>query len=403
MLAASKQGTRYPFSFTGRGGEYFKIWIVNILLSIITLYIYSAWAKVRTRRYFAGNTVLDNSSFDYHATGKQILLGRIIAVVLLIIVTVGGVIDPFVSIGGFVILALLLPWAVWRSIKFNMRMTSYRNVRFGFDGKLGPMYMYLLVMPLIPLLVAAVVAGGLYMSGIVAVPELASIGAVGVFAMYLMYPWVHKRLANYMLRNYRYGTAKFSGELSTGRFYAIYIKAFVLSLMASFAILLVGGAIAFLVSFLLSSLGLVSADFFESFFEDPEQVGQAGSVLAILSVVFVYLLMFFIGTLVKSYFYSRVREHLFANGLIDQRVDPESTVTARGLWWVSISNILILVFTLGFGYPWTKVRMARYISDNSAVHAEDSLDNFVSDERDKVGALGEEFGDAFDMDIDVGF
>ena len=47
--------------------------------------------------------------------------------------------------------------------------------------------------------------------------------------------------------------------------------------------------------------------------------------------------------------------------------------------------------------------MARYISDNSAVHAEDSLDNFVSDERDKVGALGEEFGDAFDMDIDVGF
>ena len=114
MLAGSKQGTRYPFSFSGRGGEYFKIWIVNILLSIITLYIYSAWAKVRTRRYFAGNTVLDNSSFDYHATGKQILLGRIIAVVLLIIVTVGGVIDPFVSIGGFVILALLLPWAVWR-------------------------------------------------------------------------------------------------------------------------------------------------------------------------------------------------------------------------------------------------------------------------------------------------
>ena len=223
MLAGSKQGTRYPFSFSGRGGEYFKIWIVNILLSIITLYIYSAWAKVRTRRYFAGNTVLDNSSFDYHATGKQILLGRIIAVVFLIIITVGGIIHPFISIGGYVILALLMPWAVWRSIKFNMRMTSYRNVRFGFDGKLGPMYMYLLVMPLIPLLVAAVVAGGLYMSGIVAVPELASIGAVGVFAMYLMYPWVHKRLANYMLRNYRYGTAKFSGELSTGRFYAIYI------------------------------------------------------------------------------------------------------------------------------------------------------------------------------------
>ena len=399
MLAASKQGTRYPFSFTGRGGEYFKIWIVNILLSIITLYIYSAWAKVRTRRYFAGNTVLDNSSFDYHATGKQILLGRIIAVVLLIIVTVGGVIDPFVSIGGFVILALLLPWAVWRSIKFNMRMTSYRNVRFGFDGKLGPMYMYLLVMPLIPLLVAAVVAGGLYMSGIAAVTELAGLGVVGVFAMYLIYPWIHKRLANYMLRNYRYGTAKFSGELSTGRFYAIYIKAFFLSLLVYFAVLLVGAGIAFL----LSSLGILGPDFFESFFQNPEQFGQTGSILGILAVVFFYLVIFFIGTLITSYFRSRLREHLFDNGILDQRVDPESTVTARGLWWISISNILILVFTLGFGYPWTKVRMARYIADNTVVHAEDSLDNFVSDEKVKVGALAEELGEAFDMDVDVGF
>ena len=399
MLAGSKQGTRYPFSFSGRGGEYFKIWIVNILLSIITLYIYSAWAKVRTRRYFAGNTVLDNSSFDYHATGKQILLGRIIAVVLLIIITVGGIIHPFISIGGYVILALLLPWAVWRSIKFNMRMTSYRNVRFGFDGKLGPMYMYLLVMPLIPLLVAAVVAGGLYMSGIAAVTELVGLGVVGVFAIYLIYPWIHKRLANYMLRNYRYGTAKFSGELSTGRFYAIYIKAFFLSLLVYFAVLLVGAGIAFL----LSSLGILGPDFFESFFQNPEQFGQTGSILGILAVVFFYLVIFFIGTLITSYFRSRLREHLFDNGILDQRVDPESTVTARGLWWISISNILILVFTLGFGYPWTKVRMARYIADNTVLYAEDSLDNFVSDEKDKVGALAEELGEAFDMDIDVGF
>lgn len=47
--------------------------------------------------------------------------------------------------------------------------------------------------------------------------------------------------------------------------------------------------------------------------------------------------------------------------------------------------------------------MARYIADNTVVHAEDSLDNFVSDEKDKVGALAEELGDAFDMDVDVGF
>ncbi len=35
---------REPFSFTGTPREYFGIWIVNVLLTILTLGIYSAWA-----------------------------------------------------------------------------------------------------------------------------------------------------------------------------------------------------------------------------------------------------------------------------------------------------------------------------------------------------------------------
>ena len=67
-----------PFEFTGRAGEYFKIWIVNILLTFLTLGIYSAWAKVRTRRYFYGNTFLQDSSFEYLADPLKILKGRLI-------------------------------------------------------------------------------------------------------------------------------------------------------------------------------------------------------------------------------------------------------------------------------------------------------------------------------------
>jgi uncharacterized membrane protein YjgN (DUF898 family) len=38
-----------------------------VLLTIVTIGIYSAWAKVRRLRYFYGNTFLAGSSFDYHA------------------------------------------------------------------------------------------------------------------------------------------------------------------------------------------------------------------------------------------------------------------------------------------------------------------------------------------------
>ncbi len=75
----------HHISFTGTGGEYFKIWIVNIFLTIITLGVYSAWAKVRTKRYFYGNTVLDGVPFEYTADPIRILIGRLIAFAFVIL------------------------------------------------------------------------------------------------------------------------------------------------------------------------------------------------------------------------------------------------------------------------------------------------------------------------------
>ena len=65
------------FEFRGSATEFFGIWIVNLLLSLLTFGIYSAWAKVRTKKYFYQNTYVAGRSFDYHATGGQILIGRI--------------------------------------------------------------------------------------------------------------------------------------------------------------------------------------------------------------------------------------------------------------------------------------------------------------------------------------
>lgn len=74
----------YPLQFTGYGKEYFKIWIVNIALTLVTFGIYSAWAKVRTMRWFYGHTLLDGQAFSYLATPIQILKGRLIAVAVLV-------------------------------------------------------------------------------------------------------------------------------------------------------------------------------------------------------------------------------------------------------------------------------------------------------------------------------
>ncbi len=73
-----------PLHFNGNGAEYFGIWIVNLLLTIVTLGIYSAWAKVRRLQYFYRHTELAGSSFDFHGSPIRILIGRLIALAMLI-------------------------------------------------------------------------------------------------------------------------------------------------------------------------------------------------------------------------------------------------------------------------------------------------------------------------------
>lgn len=133
--------------FNGKGEEYFRIWIVNTLLSIVTLGIYSAWAKVKNTKYLYQNLSINNHRFNYHAQPIQILKGRLIAIFTLFLVTLLGLLNDavyFISIIAFIFLA---PWLINKSLSFNMRMTSYRNVRFDFQGDYWNTFIWIFIAP----------------------------------------------------------------------------------------------------------------------------------------------------------------------------------------------------------------------------------------------------------------
>ena len=109
---------RATLTFGGRAGEYFGIWIVNILLSILTLGIYSAWAKVRNRRYFYGHTELVGHAFDYLASPIAILKGRLIAFFILVLYIGVDYLVPG--------LGLLFILAIWLAYRFTaVRRTTH--------------------------------------------------------------------------------------------------------------------------------------------------------------------------------------------------------------------------------------------------------------------------------------
>ncbi len=124
-----------PLEFRATGAEYFRIWIVNLLLTIITIGIYSAWAKVRRLRYFYGSTSLDGTSFEYHGKPIPILKGRLIAVGAYLVFFARR---PLVAgPRRFVLLPLVIfgvPWIIMKARLFQMRMSSWRGLRFNFHG-----------------------------------------------------------------------------------------------------------------------------------------------------------------------------------------------------------------------------------------------------------------------------
>ena len=129
-----REAQHHAVTFTGNGREYFGIWIVNVLLSIVTLGIYSAWAKVRRMQYFARNTQIDGASFDYHGDPKAILKGRLIAFALFAIYQFAGIAHPFLGVGVAIVLAGVMPALLLRSLRFRLYNLSYRGLRFHFTG-----------------------------------------------------------------------------------------------------------------------------------------------------------------------------------------------------------------------------------------------------------------------------
>ncbi len=223
--------------FTGSGKEYFRIWIVNILLTIVTLSLYSPWAKVRRLQYFAQNTFVGNHSFYFHGNPMAIFKGRIIAGPVLLISSF-----PFLESLTSTIISLLLfallPFVLQRSQRFKLSNTSYRGLRFAFDGTVKQAYLavgfpYLLAVFLfyLPSLYTEITGNSHGMWA-----YLSYFGAV------LLSPLIHFNWRKFTISHSRFGNLKSLEKLNTGDFYWTYFTAFGLALLVllAYAIVTVG-------------------------------------------------------------------------------------------------------------------------------------------------------------------
>jgi uncharacterized membrane protein YjgN (DUF898 family) len=378
-----------PIEFNGSGGEFFKIWIVNLILSILTLGIYSAWAKVRTNRYFYGNTRLGHSGFEYHATPMGILKGRLIAVALLLIYVFVGNISPIANAVFTLALFLAMPWIIWRGVKFNARMSSYRNVRFAFDGPLKDLYRYLLLIPLLPVLAAGGIGVGMWLiSGSIDKGFIGFLIMIAVLGFYLLIPYIQKAMTAYTINHYRYGQGEMSAKLSLGKYYKTYLALFGWMLVVLFAV-------SVFIGIVMSFTG-ISMEVIQGMSNGEMPFSLAGMIG--VGVTLLYLGVILIGFWFKAYIRAKLRNHVFSQIKLDKVLQLQSNMTVGKLFGFYVVNFLLIIFTLGLAYPWVKVRIARFTANATQAHINGSIDQYVTQQQDKQSALGEEMGEAFDVD-----
>ncbi len=77
-VSASTYYTVQPFSFHGRGADYFGLWLKNTLLTVVTLGLYYPWARAARLRFEVGNLELDGSRFAFHGTGAEMFRGFLV-------------------------------------------------------------------------------------------------------------------------------------------------------------------------------------------------------------------------------------------------------------------------------------------------------------------------------------
>lgn len=351
-IASATEAQTHQVEFHGNAKEYFGIWIVNVLLTIITLGIYSAWAKVRNKKYFYGNTVIDGHGFDYHATGGQIFKGRLVAFAAIFLVSLLELIHPALYLIALVALISFTPWLIARAIRFNARISSFRNVRFDFVGTAGQALMVFFVLPV-----------------------------ATFFTLYTTFPFAARAVRRFMINNHRYGDRSFKFDAPIGKFYKPFLIA--VALVAVPFVILAGSAF-----FLLETTANGTLN--------PNQP------LAIVIVGVAYALFVLVVLPAGMIYYSMIRNLVFGRTVLDEKHHFSSDASPKDLVILVITNVIVVLLSLGLMIPWARVRWVRYLASKTQVLAAGSLDEFSSTIQSSRGVIASEYLEMDGIDVGVG-
>jgi uncharacterized membrane protein YjgN (DUF898 family) len=337
--------------------------IVNFILRILTLGIYHFWGKTEVRRRIWSAVRLNGEPLEYTGTGRELLLGFLVvffAIFLPVTLIAGALVLAFgpesrvlpafqllMYIGFF----FLIGFGIHRALRYRLSRTRWRGIRGGLEGSsLRFAWTYLWTALLVPLTLGWIM------------------------------PWRSTKLQALLNNDMRFGSRPFRFAARSGPLYG------------RFAIVWFGTVLLFV-----AMTGIVASLLYSST-ANPRFVGVPGRPDPVLigqialSVLAAYIVLGIIVAWYQAATFNHFAAHTHFEG-----ATFKGNATAGSLIWLTISNLLILILTLGLLAPVAQARAVRYMVVRLSIDGAVPLAEIMQRAEDPM-RRGEGLAQVFDVD-----
>ncbi len=382
----------FPLEFTGTGGEYFRVWIVNVLLTIVTFGLYTPFARRRTAQYFYGHTWVANSPLEFTAQSRRMVFGFLVLAALYIAFQLAADTGQDTVVSLFLIAgAALAPWLWGSAMRFRLGATRWRGVRLQFAAPWGEVYRASWPVLVIALIwIATTFAFGILMpdaeSDHLPVPSAGAIGAT-VLALALTVLCIVRLEFNYkslLVKRARVGN-------QTGRWKPVYGD-FLRIWLATVAVfigcmVLVGLLLALVMGGSFALLGGLKNRGFMAF------------VLLALLVLGMVFIGFLATTPARAWREARMFQLVWNNVGVSQVARFKCDLRAGRYIGLRVRNLLLSLLTLGFYRPFALVSEYRMKAESVTLHVKGGVDQMAGELVAQQGGIGDAMADAVGLDL----
>jgi uncharacterized membrane protein YjgN (DUF898 family) len=390
----------HPLEFTGGGGEYFRIWIVNVLLSILTLGFYTPFARRRTARYFYANTYVAASPLEFTAPMRKMLFGFLLFFGIYVAFNIASETGQETTVSLFLLAGAALAPYLWGSaLRFRLSATRWKGVRLQFTAPWAEVYkaawplfalalVWIATMAVLGWLAPEAMASSGDEAASIGGPPISSLG-LGLVVMAMLFSVLCIIRLEYNTKRLMVARAKVGNQAGRwkpkfGDFVRIWVATvglFLLSVVLVAAVIgvFVGGSIAMLASG--GSKG-------------------AGAILLLTgAVVGGVLLLLLASGPARAYREARLFQLVWNNVGISHIARFKCGLRVRSYVLLRIKNMLLGLLTLGFYRPFALVSEYRMKTESVTLHVKGGLAQLAGQMVAEQGGVGDAMADAVGFDL----